>query len=113
MAQSLLVLVVVVVVLAFLLTLPLRLAAAAVGAGRIGTGWCFLALLAANAAAAVGLSFPVYGSLIAFLLASVMFAAVLDTSFLRGIAISILHVVFAALLAWLLFIVAGIRVLAA
>ena len=92
------VLVLVIFGIVFLLVLPLKLAAAAMGAERTGTGWCFLALLCASWVQALGLSFPVYGSLVAFMLAAAVFAGILRTTFLRGIGIAVLHVIFAVIL---------------
>ena len=97
-ALTLPVLVLVIFCIVFLLVLPLKLAAAAMGAERTGTGWCFIALLCASWVQALGLSFPVYGSVVALLLASAVFAAILRASFLRGIGIAVLHVVFALIL---------------
>jgi hypothetical protein len=81
-----------------ILVLPLRLAAQAMGAKHSGVGACLLALIAAAFMQVLGLSVPVYGSIVAFLLSSATFAAILGTDFLRGIGISILHVVFSVML---------------
>lgn len=83
-----------ILVVAVVLILPLKLAAAAMGARRTGALWCLLALLGANILQALGLTVPVIGSLVAFLLSALAFAAILDTSFMRGIGIAVLHLVF-------------------
>ncbi|MCE9614701.1 MAG: hypothetical protein K8T26_10525 [Lentisphaerae bacterium] len=94
--------------IAVVLILPLKLAGAAVGARRTGAGWCFLALMAASVAHTIGLSFPWFGSLIAFLLAAAMFAAILDTTFMRGIAVAVLHAIFSVVLVLVLVAVFGL-----
>ncbi len=96
---------------ALLLVLPLQMAAGAMGARRRGVVSCLLALVAAGVAQAVGLSVPGYGTLAAFLLASAVFAAVLGTSFLRGIGVAVLHLVFSAGLLFLLLALAGLATL--
>jgi hypothetical protein len=96
---GLLILVAALLVLAFLLTLPLRLAASAMGASRNGIGWCLLALIAASFLEAMGLALPAGGPIIAFLLSAAAFAGVLGTTFLKGIGIAALHMVFIVLLA--------------
>ncbi|RJO65096.1 MAG: hypothetical protein C4523_16960 [Myxococcales bacterium] len=78
--------------------LPVKLAAAAVGARRTGFLWCLVALVVASILHALGLGFPVAGSIVAFLLAAWGFAWILGTGFLGGIGIAILHVVFTALI---------------
>ncbi|MDA0578121.1 MAG: hypothetical protein O3B24_08480 [Verrucomicrobia bacterium] len=96
--MELLILLTMMLAAALILILPLKLAAIAVKAGRTGAGWCFLALLAAFVTQAIGMSFSSWGSLIAFLLSAAVFAGVLQTTFVRGIAIAVLHVVFGLLL---------------
>ena len=78
--------------------LPLKLAAAAMGARRAGWGWCLLALLVASFVHSLGLAVPLLGTLVAFLLAALIFSGILGTTFLRGVGIAILHTVFTALL---------------
>jgi len=91
----------------FILVLPVRLAAKAMGARRCGAGWCLVSLVAASVMEALGLSVPVYGTIVAFLLSCAAFAAILDTGFLRGMGIAILHVLFSALLLLLAALVFG------
>ena len=68
------------------------------GAKRHGVGWCLLALAGASVMQTLGLSVPVYGTIVAFWLSSAAFAAILDTRFLGGMGILALHLVFSALL---------------
>jgi hypothetical protein len=95
---SILILAAVLLMAVFILVLPLQLAAHAMGAKRYGVGACLLSLIAASFMQMVGFSVPVYGTIIAFLLSSAAFAGILGTDFLRGIGISILHIVFSFLL---------------
>jgi hypothetical protein len=84
-----------VIIIGFIVVLlPVKMAAVAMGAKRSGFAWCFLALLAAIVLHSVGLGAPVLGTVVAFLLASAGFAAILGTSFLRGIGIAILQTIF-------------------
>ena len=93
------------------IALPVKLAAAAMGAKRTGFGWCFLALIGASILHSIGLLMPVFGTIIAFLLAAAGFAWFLGTSFLRGIGIAILHVIFAFLISMLISAVLGVGAL--
>ena len=88
----------VVLVSVFVLVFPVKLAARAMGAKRSGAGWCLLALVGASLMQVLGLAVPVYGTIVAFLLSCAAFAAILGTSFLRGIGIAILHMIFTVLL---------------
>lgn len=97
-ADGILIIVAVLAAAVFILTLPLKLAAKAMGAKRSGAGWCLLSLMGASFMQILGLSVPVYGSIAAFLLSSAVFAGILGTDFLRGIGVSILHVIFSAIL---------------
>jgi len=106
-AGSILILAAVLLVAVFILVLPVQLAAKAMGARRHGSGWCLLALVGASFMQMVGLSVPVYGTIAAFLLSSAAFGVFLDTGLLRGMGISVLHVVFSALLLFLSTLVFG------
>ena len=108
--SSILVLAAVLLLAVFILVFPLQLAAGAMGAKRYGVGWCFLSLLGASFMQMVGLSVPVYGTIVAFLLSSAAFAGILGTDFLRGIGISILHVVFSFLLLFFAALLFGLSV---
>ena len=92
----------------FLIALPVKMAAAAVGADRTGVFWCLLSLVVASALHGVGLAVPVFGSIVAFLLASAGFAVILGTGFLRGMVIAVLHAVFGFLLAFALLALFGL-----
>lgn len=92
----------------FILILPLQMAASAMGAKRTGAIWCILALLAAGVMQTVGTAAPVLGNLIAFLLSALVFAALLDTTFVRGIGIAILHIVFSVILIIILVAIMGV-----
>ena len=109
--STVLVVAAVLLIAVFILVFPVQLAARAMGARRFGAGWCLLSLVAASVMQALGLSVPVYGTIVAFLLSSAAFAAILDTSFLGGMGISILHVIFSVLIAFLAALVFGFTLL--
>ena len=81
-----------------LVILPLEWAAKAVGAKRTTWGWCLLALMSASIMQLIGWSVPVAGNVVAFLLSALAFAAILDTTYLRGVAVALLHIIFLAIL---------------
>src|SRR5262245_57954166 len=60
-------------VIVVVLALPVKMAAAMLGASRTGLGSCFLALVCASIAQAIGFLFFPFGSAVAFLLAACMF----------------------------------------
>lgn len=91
----------------WVIALPVKLAAAAMGAERTDMFWCLVALAGSSIMHAIGLAVPCVGSVIAFLLSGVAFAAILGTGFLRGIGIQILVVIFSAILVGCLSIVLG------
>jgi hypothetical protein len=93
----------------FIIALPVKMAAATMGAERTGVFWCLIALIGSSILHSIGLVVPCLGSVIAFLLSSLAFAAILGTGFLRGIGIHILAIVFSALLVGCLSIVLGIN----
>ena len=109
MAQMLLVLLVAVVVVTVLLIWPLQWAARAMGAKRTGAIWCLLALLGASLLQSLlGAVFPGGGNLVAFLLSALAFAAILETGFLRGVGIALLHFIFSVAIVLGLFALFGI-----
>ena len=59
---------------------------------------CLLALISASIMQLIGWSVPVAGNVAAFLLSALAFAAILDTSYLRGVAVALLHLIFLAVL---------------
>jgi len=77
----------------FLFVLPVKLSAVALGAKRTGFWWCFLALVISNIFHALGLLVPVLGTIAAWVFCAVGFAWILDTTFLRGLGISLLQMV--------------------
>jgi hypothetical protein len=105
---EILIAIVVVIVGLFLITLPVKLAASAMGAKRTSTFWCLIALIAASVMHAIGLTLPVVGTIIAFLLSSVAFAVILGTGILRGMGISVLHVIFSAILVVIVVAILGV-----
>ena len=100
--------IIVVLVGLFLITLPVKLAASSMGAKRTGTFWCLIALIAASVMHALGLTVPVVGTIIAFLLSSVAFAVILGTGILRGMGIAVLHVIFSAILVVIVVAILGV-----
>ncbi len=102
--------IIVILVGLFLISLPVKLAASTMGAKRTGTFWCLVALVAASIMHAFGLTLPVVGTIIAFLLSSVAFAVVLGTGFLRGMGIAVLHIIFTAILTVIVVAILGVGV---
>jgi hypothetical protein len=96
----------------YLIALPVKMAAAAMNAKRTGTIWCLLALVGATILHGIGLSIPVLGTIIAFLLSALVFAGVLGTGFFGGIGIAILQIIFSALLAGVIVVLFGISLTA-
>jgi len=92
----------------YIIALPVKMAAAAMGAKRTGVLWCLLALIGSSILHAIGLAIPCIGSIAAFLLSAVAFAAILGTGFLKGIGIEILVVVFSTILVLILTLVLGV-----
>lgn len=82
-----------------LIALPVRWAAAAVGARKAGYLRCLLALFVASLLYSLGALAPYLGALVGFLLSAAGFAGILGTTYVKGIVIAILHVVFGILLA--------------
>jgi hypothetical protein len=112
MAQAFLVVLLVILVLTAILIWPLQWAARAMGAKRSGAIWCLLALLGANILQGLlGMVLPVAGNLVAFLLSAVAFAAILQTTFLRGIGIALLHLIFSVIIVLVLSAVFGMTLI--
>jgi hypothetical protein len=110
----LLILLVLVIIGFVLMVLPLKMAAKAVGAENTGMFACFLALIVASILQAIGSLVPVFGNLVAFLLGAAGFAGILKTSFVRGIAMAVLHMLFSILIVVLIVaVMGGLGVLAA
>ncbi|MCD4674348.1 MAG: hypothetical protein K8R77_16925 [Anaerolineaceae bacterium] len=91
-----------------LIALPVKMAAAAMDAKRTGTFWCLIALAGASIMHGLGLTVPVFGTIIAFILSAIVFAAILGTGFFGGIGIAILHIIFSALLAGVIVLLFGV-----
>ena len=95
-------------IVVLVMLLPVKMAAAAMSAKRTGFIWCFLALLGASFVEGLGLSVPVYGTLVSFLLSAAVFAGFLGTDYLRGIGIAILHILFSILILFIFAALCGI-----
>jgi|ETNmetMinimDraft_26_1059896.scaffolds.fasta_scaffold178143_1 hypothetical protein len=93
-----------------IIALPVRWAARVVGARHCGYGRCLLTLIVTTILAAIGVHLPVAGPLVALLLSAAGYAAVLGTSYPRGIAIAVLHFIFAFLLFFVLAMIFGIGI---
>ncbi len=89
------------------MVLPVKWAARAVKAERHGAFWCLLAIVATSILHGLGTTVPVFGSVVAFLLSAIGFAAILGTNFVRGVGIAILHVIFTAILISVLLLIFG------
>jgi hypothetical protein len=94
----------------FIIVLPVQWAARAMGAKRSGFWWCLTALVGASILHGLGLALggPAFGSVAAFFLAALGFAAILDTGYVQGIGIALLHIIFSVLILLLLFAVFGL-----
>ena len=110
--MELLIPIVVVVVALFLIVLPVQLAAKTMGAKRTGFFWCLIALIAASVLHTVGLVVPIIGTIVAFFLSALGFSVVLETDFLKGIGIAILHIVFGIIIGVVLTVFFGASLLA-
>jgi hypothetical protein len=80
------------------------MAAKAMGAKRKSTLWCYLALIGSAILYSIGTTVPVIGQIVAFLLSSLGFAAILGTNFIRGIGIHVLTVIFSIIFFGLIFV---------
>ena len=100
--------IIVVLVGLYLIALPVKLAASAMGAKRTSTFWCLIALVAASIMHAIGLTLPIIGTIIAFLLSSVAFAVILGTGFLRGMGIAVLQLILSVILLVIVVAILGV-----
>ncbi len=89
-----------------LVALPVKLAAVAMHARRTGFLWSLLALAGSWVLHGIGLGVPVIGTVVAFFLSALAFTIILGTDYVRGIGIELLAIVFSAILAALVAIVA-------
>ena len=101
------------IILFFILVLclvvwPVQWAARMMKARNTGFWLCLLALIAATILHGLGLLVPIAGTLVAFLLSAAGFAAILGTSYLRGIGIAILYVIFSGIILVVLSLIFGI-----
>ncbi len=92
----------------FIIALPLKLAAAAMGAKRTGFVMCLIALVVASIMHALGTAVPIVGTIVAFLLSCLTFSVILKTSFVRGVGIAILHMIFSAIIIAVVTVVFGV-----
>ncbi|MDZ7705303.1 MAG: hypothetical protein U5L04_12560 [Trueperaceae bacterium] len=77
---------------------PLQLAALLAGARRRSFGWCLVATTLGSFFHVGGLYTPIVGSVIAFFSSGLAYAAILDSSFGRGLLMAFGQIVFAAAL---------------
>lgn len=77
---------------------PLQLAAIAVGARRRGFGWCLVATTLSGFFHAGGLYTPIVGNIIAFFSSGLVYAAMLDSTFARGLLMALIQLVLAVAL---------------
>jgi len=102
----------IIVISLIVMVLPVQWAARAMGARRTGFGRCLLALLGASILHSLGLMLPVAGTLGAFFLAALGFAAILNVSYMRGIGVALLHFIFSVIILMALAAVFGVSVAA-
>ncbi|MDA0323009.1 MAG: hypothetical protein O2923_09890 [Verrucomicrobia bacterium] len=93
-----------------IIALPVRWAAGVVGARHRGYGRCLLALIVTTFLAALGMQIQIAGPLVALLLSAAGYAGVLGTSYPRGIAIAVLHFIFAFLIFFAVATIFGIGI---
>lgn len=77
---------------------PLQLAARLAGARRRSFGWCLVATTLSSFFHVGGLYTPIVGSLIALFSSGLAYAAILDSSFGRGLLMALGQIVFAVAL---------------
>ncbi len=111
MAEATVTTFVILVVILVLSVLPIMVGAAMVGATRRGVLWSLVAMIVSGIFHAIGLAAPVIGNIIAFVLAGVGFAWILQTTVLRGIVIHLVQLVFWAVLGILATVVFGISLI--
>ena len=92
---------------------PILVGAKLVGAGRSDFLWCIAALAVATVLHFFGTMVPVIGTLVAFLLAGVGFAWVLETSFLKGLLIHLVQLIFGAVFGFIASIAFGVAIIGA
>jgi hypothetical protein len=91
---SLLLLVLSLVLVVLFLVLPVKVAASIVGARRTGFGTCVGAIIVAVLINFVAGRLIHYGEFVSVLLTALAYMAVLDTTYLRGVVIAVLQLVF-------------------
>ncbi len=105
--MELLIPIVVLIVGLFIIALPVKMAAASMGAKRTGFVWCLISLVVASILHSIGMVVPVVGTIVAVLLSCLGFSLILQTTFLRGIGIAILHFIFSVIIVVVLTVVFG------
>ena len=111
MAEATVTTIVVLFVILVLSVLPIMVGAAMVGAKRQGILWSLLAMIASGILHTLGLTVPVIGNIVAFVLAGIGFAWILETTFVRGMIIHLVQLVFWAVLGILATVLFGISLL--
>ncbi len=111
MAEATVTTIVVLFVILVLSVLPIMVGAAMVGATRRGILWSLLAMIVSAVLHGLGLTVPVFGNIIAFVLAGVGFAWILETTVIRGMIIHLVQLVFWAVLGILATVLFGISLI--
>lgn len=111
MAEATVTTIVVLFVILVLSVLPIMVGAAMVGAKRRSVLWSLLAMIVSGIFHAIGMTVPVIGNIIAFVLAGVGFAWILETTVMRGIIIHLVQLVFWAVLGILATVLFGISLI--
>ena len=111
MAEATVTTLVILFVILVLSVLPIMVGAAMVGAKRRGILWSLLAMIASGILHALGLTVPVFGNIVAFVLAGIGFAWILETTVIRGMIIHLIQLVFWAVLGIVATVIFGVSLL--
>ena len=98
-------------VILLLSVLPVMVGAAVVGAERRGILWSLVATVVAGVLHGLGLTVPGIGNVVAFVLAGVAFAWVLQTGIIKGLIIHLIQIVFWGVLGALATVLFGVALL--
>lgn len=111
MAEATVTTFIVLFVILVLSVLPIMVGAAMVGAKRRGVLWSLVAMIASGILHTLGLTVPVVGNIVAFVLAGIGFAWILETTVVRGMIIHLVQMVFWVILGVLATVMFGISLI--
>lgn len=79
--------------LLLVLLVPIKVAGNYLGADRTGFGWCFLAIIVGLAFMKAGENYIQYGEIWSIFLSAAGFSIVMGTTYLKGLAIALFHLI--------------------